>query len=93
MKTILLIIGAVAVLLVVTGIGFVVWMHSLAKDDGPVNRPTYGNYTWTQGKPPRGGPVPREDGYVVGSLGRAFILPAHAARTANGYSSLEYCST
>ena len=45
------------------------------KDTGPEGRPTYGSYTWADTKPPRGGPTPRADGYVMGSEGHDFILP------------------
>ncbi len=68
----LLWLGVVAIALAVT---VSVWVRGLAKDDGGANRPTYGAYTWQPGGPPRGGPPPRADGYVKGSLGNDFILP------------------
>ena len=62
------------------------WAGSLDRDDGGAGRPTYGQpYTWlkplgadglpAQQATPEGGPVPRADGYVMGSLGHDFILP------------------
>lgn len=74
--------GIVAALAIVISL----WASSLVKDDGGVGRTTYGqpysfaNPTDAKGAPatratPRGGPVPRADGYVVGSKGTAVILP------------------
>lgn len=65
-----------AVLLLV--IGLLLWARGLARDDGGAGRPAYGAYAWgTPAAPdtPRGGPLPRADGYVVGSAGNDFILP------------------
>lgn len=64
----------------------VLWAKSLAHDDGGAGRPTYGQpYAWVNptdvdGTPakqstPEGGPVPRADGYVMGSQGNDYILP------------------
>ncbi|MEI8156009.1 MAG: hypothetical protein WCH60_04025 [Burkholderiales bacterium] len=75
----------VATLLVIAA-ALALWVNSLAKDDGGAGRPTYGQpYTWTNtttatGAPapqptPGGGPVPRADGYVMGSQGHDYILP------------------
>jgi hypothetical protein len=92
-RILLWIIGAIVLL----GAALFLWTRTLAKDDGPAGRPSYGAYTWptpeanasgaADGKAeddprarslpqtPRGGPVPRADGYVMGSLGNDFILP------------------
>jgi hypothetical protein len=72
-------IGIVALL----AAGLLFWIGGLGKDNGPQGRPTYGTYTWSPNDPqakslpdtPRGGPIPRADGYVMGSNGNAFILP------------------
>ena len=49
------------------------WISSLAQDDGPTGRPAYGPYSFGP-QAPRGGPEPRGDGYVVGSLGTGNLL-------------------
>lgn len=52
-----------------------VWVQSLVKDQGPDGRPAYGTFTWPEPiLPPRGGPTPRSDGFVVGSHGTAIFL-------------------
>lgn len=66
-------LGLVALLLLVAAI-LAVWVQGLAKDDGPAGRPAHGPYTWPS-PPPRGGPLPRVDGYVMGSQGTDVILP------------------
>ena len=75
MKNLLLCLKWIAVvfLLIVLAVGL--WLSGLAHDDGGATRPSYGSYTWPQQAPPRGGPTPRADGYVMGSLGNDFILP------------------
>jgi hypothetical protein len=80
-KAIAWLVGTLAVLVLV----FNLWANSLVKDDGGVGRTTYGPYAWVNptdanGNPakqstPRGGPTPRADGYVMGHLGNALILP------------------
>ncbi len=65
-----------AAALVVLLSALMLWMRTLARDDGGGGRPTYGAYTWpTPASAPRGGPQPRADGYVMGGLGNDFILP------------------
>ncbi|MDT8992292.1 hypothetical protein RQP54_15575 [Curvibacter sp. APW13] len=79
-RTVKALVGALAALAVLA-IGVVLWMQTLARDAGPQGRPTYGPYAWSgpgnkgQAPTPRGGPVPREDGYVMGSQGFDAILP------------------
>ena len=73
-KLLSILIGGIGVL-VLLGIASALWISSMLKDDGGASRPTYGLYTWKDGKTPRGGPIPRADGYVKGSLGRDLILP------------------
>ncbi|MDR3453887.1 MAG: hypothetical protein P4L96_14020 [Rhodoferax sp.] len=85
MKTLLrFLLWALAVVLLL-GAALTIWVKGLAKDDGGAGRPTYGSYSWAQTgsdpqaksdlSTPRGGPRPRADGYVMGSLGNDFILP------------------
>jgi hypothetical protein len=110
LRTLLWIAGVLAVFAVV----LMLWVRTLAKDDGAAGRPAYGAYSWTTTGPapapgdapgagagagaggssptgkgsqdvlsigrtavalPRGGPTPRADGYVMGSLGTDVILP------------------
>jgi hypothetical protein len=81
LKLVAWLVGTVAAL----GVFINLWAGSLVKDDGGVGRTTYGPYAWVNpldvnGNPakqstPRGGPVPRADGYVMGHLGNALILP------------------
>jgi hypothetical protein len=63
--------------LVLAGAVLAAWLATLGRDDGRTPRPAYGAYAWTDVTPatPRGGPVPRPDGYVIGSQGHDFILP------------------
>ncbi len=86
MKTLMRVLLWVVAAVVVLGIALALWVRTLAKDDGGAGRPTYGQpYTWTQPEispgvaaptpTPGGGPVPRADGYVMGSLGNDFLLP------------------
>jgi len=75
MRTIIRGLLGLLAILVVLAIGLLLWVKGLAKDTGPEGRPTYGSYTWADTKPPRGGPTPRADGYVMGSEGHDFILP------------------
>jgi hypothetical protein len=73
-KLLSILIGCISII-VLLGIGATLWFNSMLKDDGGASRPTYGLYTWKDGKTPRGGPTPRADGYVKGSLGHDLILP------------------
>jgi len=75
MRTLLRVLAWLAGCAALAAVAWVLWVGTLATDGGPDGRPSYGAYTWTQGPPPRGGPAPRQDGYVVGSEGHAFILP------------------
>lgn len=62
-------------------LGVFLWVQSMGGDDGSTHRPTYERFTWAgegkkgQSNAPLGGPVPRADGYVVGSQGSGAILP------------------
>lgn len=73
MRVLLIAFSALALL----AVGLAPWLRGLARDDGAAGRPAYGRYTWdaTPASTPRGGPVPRADGYVMGSQGNDFILP------------------
>ncbi len=81
MRAVAWLAGIVAAL----GVAIAIWANSLGKDDGGAGRPTHGPFAWVNpvdanGNPakqstPRGGPAPRADGYVMGSLGNDFILP------------------
>ena len=86
-KLLSILIGGIGVL-VLLGIASALWISSMGKDDGGAGRPTYGTYTWpmptadtsaanvsAKQPTPRGGPIPRADGYVMGSQGHDFILP------------------
>ncbi len=84
MRTLLRVLLKLLLALLLAGLALVWWAKGLAKDDGAAGRPAYGAYSWpalagasAPGLPqtPRGGPVPRADGYVMGSLGHDFILP------------------
>ena len=84
-RKLLCLLGAIVLL----GLLLALWTRTLARDDGGAGRPTDGTYTWVMPAPspvddvpsavksptPRGGPAPRRDGYVMGSLGNDFILP------------------
>ena len=76
----------------------VIWVSSQGRDDGAVGRPT-GAYTFPGGAP-RGGPIPRADGYVEGGEGSKFILPVmpperamdvHTAASAARNSAIKTC--
>jgi len=75
------ILAGLSVMLALLAAGVLAWMQSLAHDDGPARRPVYPHYAWPgpgidgQSNTPRGGPVPRADGYVVGNKGTDTILP------------------
>lgn len=84
MRTLLRVLLKLVLALLLVGLALVWWAKGLAKDDGGAGRPTGTAYTWparegvsAQGLPqtPRGGPVPRADGYVMGRRGHDFILP------------------
>lgn len=92
--------GTIAAAAVFSG-GAYFWLESLARDDGPEGRPSYGSYAWGEKQStPRGGPSPRKDGYVMGSAGNDFILPPlpptrpmdiHRADTVAHNASLKSC--
>ena len=65
--------GTVGVMAALGG-SLALWVSSQGRDDGATGRPSYGAYTFPKGAP-RGGPIPRADGYVEGSQGSKFILP------------------
>jgi len=75
MKLLLRIVLGFLAVLVVAVAALAWWISRQAVDDGPAGRPAYGRYTWDGVAPPRGGPTPRADGYVMGSNGHDFILP------------------
>lgn len=100
MKFLKRILLSLIVLMLVLGSALFFWYRTLGKDNGPDGRPTYGAYTWANGEPPRGGPKPRSDGFVVGSQGNAFILPPmpperpmdiHRADTVAKNNSIKSC--
>lgn len=81
MKLIVKTLAGMLAALLVLAIGMWFWTKSLARDDGPAGRPAYGTYAWPgagkgdQSNTPRGGPIPRVDGYVRGRQGFDAILP------------------
>ncbi|TVT81199.1 hypothetical protein [Acinetobacter colistiniresistens] len=68
-----LILGAGIILLGTSTL--LVWVNHQAKDTGVSGRPTYGQYTFNNSSPPRGGPSARADGFVVGTQNSQVILP------------------
>lgn len=86
MKTLFLALAWLVGIALAVGISLLIWLNTLAEDDGGAGRPTYGQpYAWTKAEispgvaapnaTPEGGPKPRPDGYVMGSLGHDYILP------------------
>lgn len=75
MRTVLKVTFGIVIGLVLLASVTLLWVQSLVRDEGQEGRPAYGTYTWPEPTtPPRGGPAPRRDGYVVGTRGTSIFL-------------------